>query len=175
MIPAWQRSALHRIGQHGRRFQAGVQIGTDTVSGKNTGGLLGEKIRFDAGIVGQGDCGTRPLTQQIIRQPLCGAADGIDVHTVFAGADDATQSSGAKLQLPIKPVVNLFLVFFDTKQFLGEIGILRGVFQPFLILLVNADLPLGHAVLSIKYDLKKEIPDAVTASAHAPPFSKPVN
>ena len=71
------------------------------------------------------------MSGEIPRHPLAGAAHGIDVHPVGAGAQDAPDPGGAEGEIPVEGVLPGFFIHggkLRRKSRLLDAG------QPFLIL-----------------------------------------
>ena len=58
---------------------------------------------------------------QVVGQSLGSLGDGVNVHPVGAGADDAPQAAGAEGKIAIKSVLHLGVV--HGFQFGGHVGI----------------------------------------------------
>ena len=125
----------HRKGQGRRGHQLGIEIGLDAVGGQHRRRLLGKQHALVAAVVGNGHrLGLSVgVFQQIIGQALGGLAHRVHVHPVGAGADDAPQAAGAKLQVPVKTVVDLFFLALNRPELLGQVRIVQGLLQPSFI------------------------------------------
>ena len=122
----------HRVGQGRGGHQLGIDIGLDAVGGQHRRGLLGEQHALDAAVIGNGHglgLALRVL-EQVVGKALGGLAHGVDVHPVGARADHAPQARGAKLQLPVKAVVDLVLLALDGLELFGQVLVIQRLLQP---------------------------------------------
>ena len=104
-------------GQHGHRPQGVKPVGGDAVGIQAQGGLFGKLRGHVPGVKGDGYAFSGgALLQNEVGQALGGLPDGIEVHAVATGPQNAPQTAGAKGQVPIEPV-------FD---FLGVPGLGQG-------------------------------------------------
>ncbi len=78
----------------------------DAVCGEYAGGFLGKHIGFYPRIIRYGNTAVCKMLIDIIRQPLCGTANGIDIQPVCACADYTAQSARAKLQIAVETILN---------------------------------------------------------------------
>ena len=53
------------------------------------------------------------LGQNIVCQTLCRFADGINIHTIGTGADNAAQTCGTKFKVFIKTFFDLVVIICD--------------------------------------------------------------
>ena len=120
----------HRPGKGGRGFQPGVKVGRDAVGGQHPGGFPAEQFALAAAVVGDGHLLGQVGAVQVVGQALGGPADGVDVHAVGAGADDAPQPAGAEFQVPVKAVCDGGLVPGNAVQFGGQVVGQVGLGQP---------------------------------------------
>ena len=130
----------HRIGQHRRGLQLGEQMDGDAVGSEHPRRLPGEKIGFDPGIKRDGDGRLVVPVVQIIRQALGRLADGVDIHPVVSGSDDAPQAARAEFQLPVEAVLDRVLLPFDVLELPDKVGILRGVLEPKVVFPTNVSV-----------------------------------
>ena len=120
----------HRPGEGRGGLQPGIDVGRDAVGGQHPGGLPAEQLALVAAVVGQGHLLGQAGGVQRVGQALGGPADGVDVHPVGAGADDAPQSAGAEGQVPVEPVVDGLGIAGDALQLGDQVGVLGGAGAP---------------------------------------------
>ena len=135
----------YRPGQGRGGFQAGIEIGGDAVGGQHPGCFPAEQFAFVAAVMGKGYLFGQTGSVEVIGQALGGPADGVQVHPVGAGADDAPQAAGAELQVPVKTVADGGFVPGNGLQFGDKVGILHGTGKPevqFFLILHRAKLLL---------------------------------
>ena len=102
----------------------------NAVRGKNTRRGLGKKTGVDAAVVGDRNGRRGKARFEIIGIALCGFSDGENIHAVCAGAEHATQSTGAEFQFTVKPILDGGIVAADGFQLLAERRVSGGPFQP---------------------------------------------
>ncbi len=100
----------HGEGQGGNGLDAGIHVDVDAVGGKDAGGNLLEVLALEAGVASQCQSGVVVVCVQIICHALGGLGDHVDVHAVCADAQRSAQACGAKLEVAIEGVVELFLI-----------------------------------------------------------------
>src|SRR5699024_8202692 len=108
----------------------GIQPGGNAVGGQHPGSLPAEQLALDAAVVADGHLPGQTLGVDVVCQALGGPADGVDVHPVGAGANDAPQPAGAEFQIPVEPVGDGIGVIADGFQLGGQVGVLPGAGQP---------------------------------------------
>lgn len=124
-----------RVGESGSGHQLGIKVSLDAVGGQNCGGLPGKRHALIAAVV----CDRHGLgfsfrvLQQIIGKALRGLTHGINIHAIGARADHAAKASGAKFEITVKPVVDLFRLILDSKQLLCEILVVQRLLEPSFI------------------------------------------
>ena len=131
----------HRPAQRRGGLQPGVEPRGDAVGRQYPGCLPGEEVSLDTAVVGDGRRLGQVRRVEVVRQSLGSAADGIDVHPVCPRADDSTQSSCAKLQMPVKTVGHRLFVALYLLQLSEQLRVLSGPLQPAgrILLIVHRD------------------------------------
>ena len=120
----------HRERKRGCRHQAGINVHANAVRGKNSCRSLGKETGVDAAVISYGDGRRGKMRLEIIGIALRGLADGENIHAVCAGADHATQSTGAEFQFTVKPILDGGIVAADGFQLLAERSVSGGLFPP---------------------------------------------
>ena len=113
----------HGEGKGRRGHKLAVKVDLDAARCHDAGGFPGKQLAFMAAVVGNGDRRGGVLRKQVVGEALGGLPDGIQVHAVGAGAQLAAQTAGAKLQRPVKPLVDLFFLIADRQQLSGQFGV----------------------------------------------------
>ena len=118
------------VGEHRRGLQFIEQMHGNAVGGQHARRLAGEQIGFDTRIKRyRHGCGGAARFQ-IIGKALSGAANGINIHAVASGADDAAKPARPKLQVAVKSILDPFFVSFDVSELFDKIDVLRGIASP---------------------------------------------
>ena len=119
--------------QGGHGHQGVIDADLDAVGGQNTGGGLCEDVALQAAVVADGDGLAAALRLDPVCQTLRCLTDNVNVHPVGAGAQNAAQTSGTKLQRHRKAVLDLLIIPLDLRQFGLQVSILKIRCQPALI------------------------------------------
>ncbi len=120
----------HRPAQGRGGLKAGIQPGGDAVGGQHPGRLPGKQLPLDAAVVGDGHGVAKPLALDKVGQRLGGPADGVDVHPVGPGPQDAPQAPGAEGQVAVEAVGHRLLIVLDVLQLCNQVRVLPGPVQP---------------------------------------------
>ena len=96
----------HRPAEGRGGLQAGIEVRGNPIGGQDPGGLPGEQVPLNPAVPGDGHGLGQVRAVQVVRQPLGGPADGVEVHAVGARAGDAPESPGAKGQTPMEIIEN---------------------------------------------------------------------
>ena len=137
-------------GRH--RHQGIIDAHLDAVGGQNTGGGLGKDIALQAAVVADSHSLAAALSLDPVCQTLRGLTHNIDIHTVGASAQNAAQTSGAKLQSHSKAVLDLVIISLDLGQLRLQISVFQLCSHPALIFI---QIHLAHLTFC-KFFRKKE-------------------
>ena len=126
----------HREGEFRRGPQAGKTIGPDAV-GIEAERRLHSKLRgHDPGIIGDDHALLLALlSDNVIGQPLGSLAYRVNIHPIGSRSDNAPEPSGSKLQISVKPILNLILIRRDSRKLRLCVRVKIGIRTPFLICL----------------------------------------
>ena len=104
--PQLPHSKGHR--RHGHQLRPNVDL--HPIGSEDPGRNLGKKLAVNAAVEADGN-GRRPeVLLQVVRQALGSLGNGIKIHPIGSGSDDAPQAPGAKGQIPVKGVLLLLFV-----------------------------------------------------------------
>ena len=120
--------------QGGNGHQRIVNADMDAVGGQHTGGGSGKDVGIDAAVVGNGNQLASALGLYPVGQALGRLPDHIDIHSIGACAQNATQTGSAELQSNGKPIPDLLIVAGNLFQFPGQCGILQFRGGPTLVI-----------------------------------------
>ena len=134
----------YRPGKRRGWLQPGVQIRRDAVGRQHPRGLPAEQFALAAAVVGQRHLFGQAAGVQIIRQPLGGPADRVNVQSVGTRAQYAPQPAGAEFQIPVKPVGNGVGVLLNGGQLGGQVGVVDGAGAPQSILFLYCHSNVLH-------------------------------
>ena len=119
--------------QHRHRHQPVVQIHLQAAVCKNARRRLGKVCRVIAGVVSDSHFQVRLAGGfQIIGKAQGGLTYGVTVHPVRPGAHNAPQAAGAKGQVLIEPILDLFFV---RQAFQFRLGVRVGKGKPLPVFL----------------------------------------
>ena len=134
------------------RHQSIVNAHLDTVCRQNACGGLGKDIALQAAVVADSHSLAAALSLDPVCQALRGLTHNIDIHTVGASAQNAAQTSGAKLQSHSKAVLDLVIISLDLGQLRLQISVFQLCSHPALIFI---QIHLAHLTFC-KFFRKKE-------------------
>ena len=134
------------------RHQSIVNAHLDTVCRQNACGGLGKDIALQAAVVADRHSLAAALSLDPVCQTLRGLTHNIDIHTVGASAQNAAQTSGAKLQSHSKAVLDLVVISLDLGQLRLQISVFQLCSHPALIFI---QIHLAHLTFC-KFFRKKE-------------------
>ena len=134
------------------RHQSIVNAHLDTVCRQNACGGLGKDIALQAAVVADRHSLAAALSLDPVCQTLRGLTHNIDIHTVGASAQNAAQTSGAKLQSHSKAVLDLVIISLDLGQLRLQISVFQLCSHPALIFI---QIHLAHLTFC-KFFRKKE-------------------
>ena len=86
-------------GQRGHRGDLGVHVRGHAVGSQDRRGSLDEQLTLVAAVARDGHGGVLEVLDQVVGEALRGAADGVDVHAVGAGAQRAAQTRSAECEV----------------------------------------------------------------------------
>ena len=99
-------------GKHRRGTERVEQIGQNPVGGENLDTFHCKLCGMIPRVIGNDNAAAakrRTVVFQFVGKPLGCLANGVDIHTVGAGAHDAAQSAGAKFQIAVKAILDFGL------------------------------------------------------------------
>ena len=136
------------------RHQSIVNAHLDTVCRQNACGGLGKDIALQAAVVADRHSLAAPLSLDPGCQTLRGLTHNIDIHTVGASAQNAAQTSGAKLQSHSKAVLDLVIISLDLGQLRLQISVFQLCSHPALIFI---QIHLAHLTFCKFFRKKKQV------------------
>ena len=119
-----------RPGEGGGGLQTGIEESGDPVGSQDPGCFTAKQLALMTAVVGDGYTFGQPAGVQVVGQTLRSPADGVDVHAVGAGADDAAQPAGTKGKVPVEAVGYGVRVRLNGFQFPAQVGVVGGSGQP---------------------------------------------
>ena len=139
-------------GRHGH--QGIINAHLDAVCSQNACGSLGKNIALQAAVVADGHGLGALLGLDPVCQTLRSLTDDINIHTVGASAQNAAQTSRAKLQSHRKAVLDLFVISLDLGQFRLQICVFQIGSHPALIFI---QIHLAHLTFCKFFRKKKQV------------------
>ena len=139
-------------GRHGH--QGIINAHLDAVCSQNACGSLGKNIALQAAVVADGHGLGALLGLDPVCQTLRSLTDDINIHTVGASAQNAAQTSRAKLQSHRKAVFDLFVISLDLGQFRLQICVFQIGSHPALIFI---QIHLAHLTFCKFFRKKKQV------------------
>ena len=134
--------------EHGSRHKLGIDICRDSVCRKDRSGTLSEYIRLYSAVISNSylKVGLACIFK-IVCKSLRSLADSINVHSVCAGSDYASESSRTEFKVTVETVGYLVVLALYALKLSLEVGIFNSLFKPFVIKLCS----VCHNNLSFLY------------------------
>ena len=103
--------------QHRGWLQFGVDVNLYPICSEDFRSSLCKVCGLNSAVVGNCNAWFGKCFFYIVRQTLSCFANSIDVHTIGASTNYATQTACSKSKIPIKTVLNGFCIVFNGRQF----------------------------------------------------------
>ena len=126
------------------------KIGFNAVFRQDSRRRFGEHVRLSPRVVGNHDAplyGFRAQLFDKLREPLCRAHDGIDVHHIHAVADNAAHARRSEFQFSAESVFLGLFVGSDRFELRSPFLRKAGIGQPCLII-----FPIIHILFLFDFD-----------------------
>ena len=107
----------YQIGENGGRLQFGCDVSLNAVCGKYLGGFDHKEIRLDTAVVRNRNGSLAVLVDNIICETLSCLANNINIHSVCACADNASQTRSTEFKRGIKTLVDLAFISANALKF----------------------------------------------------------
>jgi len=106
------------------RHQCIIDPNLDSIRCQHTCRILRKYITFNTAVITDCYCLRSTLRLYPVRQPLCSLTYNIDIHPVRTCSKNTSKSCSSKLKSNCKTLLDLLVIFFNSRQFRLQIRIL---------------------------------------------------